>query len=165
VREKSTVLSDDEKREIEAAVADSHDPRSACIEALRIVQAHRRWVSDEAIADLAAMLGMTRDELDNVASFYSLIFRKPVGEKVIKVCDSVVCWALGSQSLIEYLEQRLGIKAGETTPDGRFTLIPICCVGDCDHAPVLMINDTTIEDVTPEILDRIIAGEEVAGRR
>lgn len=158
------MLTDDEKREMEAEVAVSHDRRSGCIEALKVIQKRRGWVSEEAIRDVAEFLGMTPDELDGAASFYSMIFRKQVGERVLKVCDSVVCWALGGQSLMGYLEQRLGIRAGETTADGRFTLLPICCLGDCHHAPVMMVNDTTIEHVTPEILDKLIAGEEVAGR-
>jgi NADH-quinone oxidoreductase subunit E len=78
---------------------------------------------------------------------------------VLKVCDGVVCWMLGSQSLLQHLEQRLGIKAGETTPDGRFTLLPSCCLGDCDHAPVMMVNDTLIRNLTPEVLDQVLASD------
>jgi len=103
------------------------------------------------------MLGMTPDELDAVATFYNLIYRHPVGKHVVKVCDGAVCWILGSQNLMEYLEQKLGIKSGETTADGMVTLLPICCVGDCDHAPVMMVDDALVRDLTPERIDQLIA--------
>jgi NADH-quinone oxidoreductase subunit E len=153
------MLSETERTEIEAEIAQSCDRRSSCIGALKIVQAHRGYVSDEALRDLAALLQMTPDELDGVATFSSLILRHPVGQKVLKVCDSVVCWALGGQSLMEHLEQRLGIKAGETTADGRFILLPICCLGDCDHAPVMMVNDELVSNVTPQVLEQILSKE------
>jgi NADH-quinone oxidoreductase subunit E len=153
------MLSDGERADIEGEVAKSFTRRAACIRALKIVQAHRGYVSDEAIRDLAPVLGMSPDDLDGVATFYNLIFRNPVGRKVLKVCDSVVCWELGGDSLMGYLSQRLGIKPGETTPDGEFTLLPICCLGDCDHAPVMMVNDVHLRNVTRELLDRILSGE------
>jgi len=153
------MLSDREKREIEEEIANSRDPRAACIGAMGIVQARRGWVSEEAISDLAPLLEMTVDELEGVATFYNLIFRHPVGKHVLKVCDGAVCWILGGQSLMEYLEQKLGVKAGGTTADGVVTLLPICCVGDCDHAPVMMVDDIMIRNLTPERIDELIARE------
>jgi NADH-quinone oxidoreductase subunit E len=150
------MLSVEEKAEIGKEIEAGLDRRSACISALRIVQARRGYVSDGTLRELADFLEMTPDELDGVATFYNLVFRRPVGRRVLKVCDGVVCWMLGSQSLLRHLEQRLGIKAGETTPDGRFTLLPICCLGDCDHAPVMMVNDTLIRNLTPKLLDHIL---------
>jgi len=158
------VLTDGEKREIEAEVARSYDSRASCIGAMRIIQSRRGWVSDEAMSDLAAALDMTMEELEGVATFYNLIFRHPVGKHLVKVCDGAVCWILGSQGLMQYLEEKLGVKAGETTPDGLVTLLPICCLGDCDHAPVMMVDDTTIRNLTPELIDGLIARKfEVAG--
>lgn len=151
------MLTEDEKREIEREMSISHDPRAACIGALRIVQAHRGWVSEEAAREVAALLDMTTDELDGVTTFYNLIFRHPVGKHVIKVCDGAVCWMLGGQSLMEYLEGRLGAKAGGTSDDGVFTLLPICCVGDCDHAPVMMVDDAVVRHLTPELIDQVLA--------
>jgi len=152
------VLTEGEKARIEREIAESFDRRAAAIGCLRAVQASRGWVSDEALKDVAAMLEMTPEELESVATFYSLIFRRPVGRKALKVCDSLACWMLGSESLLAHLEGKLGIKAGETTPDGEFTLLRICCLGDCDHAPCLMVNEEQVGNVTPELLDRIIAG-------
>jgi len=154
------VLSEVEKREIEEEIAHSHGRRAACIGALKIVQAHRGYVSDEAIQDLAPFREITPDELEGVATFYSLIFRHPVGRHVLKVCDSVVCWSLGSESLLQHLEQRLEVKAGGTTPDGRFTLLRICCLGDCDYAPVMMVDDRQVRNVTPAMLDQILQNPE-----
>ncbi len=134
--------------------------RAACIEALKVVQQHRGWVSDEALDEVAELLEMTPDELDGVATFYNLIFRKPVGRHVILICDSVSCWIMGYDNLRDHLKSRLGIDLGGTTPDGRFTLLPSVCLGACDHAPVMMIDDDLHLDLTPERIDQILAGYE-----
>ena len=154
------MLSDEERREIEAEVAIYAQKRAACIEALKVVQQHRGWVPDEALDDVAELLEMTPDELDGVATFYNLIFRKPVGRHVILICDSVSCWIMGYDNLLGHLRSRLGIALGETTPDGRFTLLPSVCLGACDRAPVMMIDDDLHLDLTPERIDQILAGYE-----
>lgn len=150
------MLTDDERHEIEAELGHYEQKRAACIEALKIVQRHRGWVSDESLHDIAALLGMTPDELDNVATFYNLIFRKPVGEHVILLCDSVSCWLLGYDRIRERFGERLGIGLGETTPDGRFTLLPIVCLGTCDHAPAMMIDEDLHQDLSPDTVDSIL---------
>ena len=150
------MLSVEEQREIEAELPRYEQKRAVCIEALKIVQRHRGWVSDEALQDVAASLEMTPEELDGVATFYNLIFRKPVGRHVILVCDSVSCWIMGYERLRRALCARLGIEPGQTTPDNRFTLLPIVCLGSCDHAPTLMIDTDLHRDVTPERLDGIL---------
>jgi NADH-quinone oxidoreductase subunit E len=151
------MLSIEERREIEAELAHYPQKQAVCIEALKIMQRHRGWVSDEAIKDLAALLEMTPDELDSVATFYNLIFRKPVGRHVILLCDSVTCWIMGYDRLRQHLTSRLGIQLGETSPDGRFTLLPIVCLGTCDHAPALMIDNDLHRDLDPTKLDAIVA--------
>lgn len=150
------MLNDVERREIEAELQHYEQKRAACIEALKIVQRHQRWVSDESLHEVAAMLEMTPDELDGVATFYNLIFRRPVGEHVILLCDSVSCWIMGYVRLREHLKARLGVNLGETTADGRFTLLPIVCLGTCDHAPALMIDDELYRDLDPERLDAVL---------
>lgn len=154
------MLSDEERHEIESEVAIYAQKRAACIEALKVVQQHRGWVSDEAIDDLAEMLEMNAAELDGVATFYNLIFRKPVGRHVILICDSVSCWIMGYDNLREHLKSRLGVDLGGTTADGRFTLLPSVCLGACDHAPVMMVDDDLHLDLTPEKVDQILAGYE-----
>jgi NADH-quinone oxidoreductase subunit E len=150
------MLSDVERQEIEAELQHYEQKRAACVEALKIVQRHQRWVSDESLREVAAMLEMTPDELDGVATFYNLIFRKPVGQHVILLCDSVSCWIMGYVRLREHLNARLGVNLGETTADGRFTLLPIVCLGTCDHAPALMIDDELYRDLDPVKLDAVL---------
>jgi NADH-quinone oxidoreductase subunit E len=130
---------------------------AACIEALRIVQRHRGWVSDDAIRDIAAFLEMSESELDGVATFYNLIYRRPVGRHVIHVCDSVSCWIMGYDALREALVKKLGIQPGQTTPDGRFTLLPIPCLGTCDRAPAMFVGEDLHRDLTPSDVDGILA--------
>ncbi len=151
------MLSPDEQREIEAALAAVPQRRAACIDALRAVQRRRGWVSDESLADVAAFLGMSAAELDNVATFQSLIFRRPVGRHVILLCDSVSCWITGADGLEAELRRKLGIAPGETTADGRFTLLPVACLGVCEQAPALMVDGDVHGDVTPDGLGAILA--------
>lgn len=150
------VLSEHEKHEIEHALGHYPDKRAASIDALKTVQKHRGWVPDGAIAPLAKILGMGAAELEGVATFYSLIFRRPVGRHVIKVCDSVSCFLTGYDELKDALQEKLGIAYGHTTADQRFTLLPICCLGNCDHGPTMMIDEDTHGDVSPAELDSIL---------
>jgi NADH-quinone oxidoreductase subunit E len=151
-----TLLSPTEQSEIQAEFAHYPDKRSVCIDAMKIVQRHRGWVSDDALRDIAAFLEMSVDDLDGVSTFYNLIFRKPVGRHVIKVCDSVSCWIMGYGRVREHLQLRLGVGLGETTPDQRFTLLPIVCLGACDHAPVLMIDEDLHRDLDVRKLDGLL---------
>ncbi len=151
------MLNEMEKREIEAEFPRYEQKRAVGIEALKVVQRHRGWVSDEALREVAAFLGMTPDELDNVATFYNLIFRRPVGRHVILLCDSVTCWVMGYERIRQALCERLQIQMGQTTADNRFTLLPVVCLGTCDHAPALMIDDDLHRDVDPERLEEILA--------
>jgi len=149
-------LSADEEREIQGEAANYPTRSALCIDAMKIVQRHRGWVSDEALRDIAGYLDMSVDELDGIATFYNLIFRKPVGRHVIMVCDSVSCWIMGAERLTQAVASRLGVAAGGTTPDERFTLLPIVCLGACDHAPVLMVDDDLHHDVDPAAVDRLL---------
>ncbi len=143
------MLSPEERAEIADEAERYPTRRALCIEALKVVQQHRGWVSDEALRDVGELLGMTPDELDGVATFYNLVFREPVGRHVILVCDSVSCWLMGQQRLVEHLGEKLGVRPGETTADGRFTVLPVVCLGACDHAPVMMIDDDLHRDLDP----------------
>lgn len=150
------MLSEDERQAVEAVLKSFPRRSAGCLEALRIIQDRRGWVSDEAIRDIAAAVGLSPDELDGVATFYSLIFRKPVGRHVILICDSISCWILGYEKILDRLRSRLGIGVGETTPDARFTLLPVCCLGACDRAPTLMVDSDLYGDVTPDKLESIL---------
>lgn len=150
------MLTDPERREIEAELHRYPDKRAVCVDALKIIQRHRGWVSDDALGSLAMFLGMTREELDGVATFYNLIYRKPVGRHVILLCDSISCWIRGCDAMRLHLRNRLRVSLGETTADQRFTLLPIVCLGACDHAPVMMVDDDVHGDLTAETIDRAL---------
>ena len=150
------MLSDSEQREIEEELSRYPDKQAVCVDALKIVQRHRGWVSDEAVKDVASLLCMSPHEVDGVATFYNLIYRKPVGRHVIHVCDSVSCWVMGCDGICERLKERLGISMGDTTSDGRFTLLPIVCLGVCELAPAMMIDGATHGNLTEEQLERIL---------
>ena len=150
------MLTPAEREEIEAELTHYPDRRAVATDAMRVVQRHRGWVSDEALGDVAAFLEMTPDELDSVATFYNLIFRRPVGRHVILVCDSVSCWLLGAERIRDAIAARLGVAPGGTSADGRFTLLPIVCLGACDHAPTMMVDDDLHRDLDPERLDEAL---------
>ncbi len=150
------MLTSEEIQEIEHELEILPDRTAASIESLRVVQRHRGWVSDESLADVAAFLEMSPSDLEGVATFYNLVFRHPVGRHVIFVCDSVSCWIMGGQSLAETLKATLGIGFGGTSPDGRFTLLPIQCLGTCDHAPAILIDEDLHRDLTPERLTSVL---------
>ena len=150
------MLSAEERQEIEAEMAHYPDKQSVCIDAMRIVQQHRGWVSDESLRDISEFLRMSEDDLDSVATFYNLIFRKPVGKHVIMVCDSVSCWIMGYGKIRERLCSRLAIELGQTTVDNRFTLLPIVCLGACDHAPVMMVDGDLHLDLDNPKIDQVL---------
>ncbi len=133
---------------------------AAAIDALKIVQSHRGWVSDDSLRAIARHLEMSTAELEGVATFYNLIFRRPVGERVILLCDSISCWIKGCDRLREKISQTLGIGLGETTGDNRYTLLPVTCLGACDRAPVMMVGEELFEDLTEERVVEVLAGKE-----
>jgi NADH-quinone oxidoreductase subunit E len=147
------MLTAEEINEIEAEAAKYPRRDAVCIDALRIVQRRRGWVSDENVRGIAALIGVSAADVDSVATFYNLIFRKPVGRHVIMLCDSVSCWIMGHDRIYQHLRDRLGINAGETTPDNRFTLIPNVCLGCCDRAPAMMIGGDLHTHLEPEKVD------------
>jgi NADH-quinone oxidoreductase subunit E len=151
------MLSDEERAEIEAVLPHYPHAHSAAASAFRIVQKHRGWLSDEALADIAELLGETVEQLDSPATFANMVFRRPVGRHVVLICDSDCCYVMGFERMRDHLTRRLGIELGETTPDGRFTLLPIVCLAQCDHAPAMQVDEDFHGDLTPERIDEILA--------
>ena len=149
-------LSDDERREIEAALPHYPDRRAAAATAMRIVQRRRRWLSDEALTDLGGYLDMSVEELDSLATFANMLFRRPVGRHIVLVCDSFACWSLGYDELRAAIQAQLGVGLGETTADGRFTLLPIVCLGACDRGPAMMVDADLHGPVTPNEVAAIL---------
>jgi NADH-quinone oxidoreductase subunit E len=132
--------------------------RSAILPALFVAQSEHGYVTDEDIKYLAQRLDMRINEVEEVVTFYSMYSRKPVGKYKLQVCRTISCMLLGCDRITEHIGQQLGIKVGQTTPDGKFTLQEVECLGYCDLAPVLQINFDYHEKVTPERVDELIAG-------
>jgi NADH-quinone oxidoreductase subunit E len=154
--EKGTSLSKSEIESIDHEISLVPHKKAAVIEALKIVQQHRGWISDESVEAIASYLEISPAEVDSVATFYNLIFRQPVGRHVILLCDSITCYVLGYKKLQDALQQALSIKFGETTSDKRFTLLPNACLGCCDRAPALMVDSDLYMDIKVEELGGIL---------
>lgn len=154
---KARQLTPDEIHDIEHEKTHYPYAQAVGLEALKIVQKYQGWVSDESLLAVAEYLKLPPDELEGVATFFNMIFRRPVGKNVILLCDSVACWMLGCDNLKSHITSKLGIDYGQTTADNQFTLIPVPCLGDCDKAPTMMVGDVTYRNLTPAKIDTILA--------
>ena len=152
-----TVLTREEVCQIDAELSHVPYKAGAAIDALKIVQAQRGWISDESLRAIAKHLEMSAEELDGVATFYNLIYRRPVGEKVILFCDSVSCWICGCDGIKAKISAKLGIDYGETTADNQYTLLPVPCLGACDRAPVMMVADDLITHLDEAKIDQLFS--------
>jgi NADH-quinone oxidoreductase subunit E len=114
------------------------------------------YVTEEAIADIARSLDVSISDVYGVTTFYSFLSKKPLGKYVIRICQSLPCYLKDSPMIIKCIEDELGIKPGETTPDGKFSLQLTNCIGACDRAPAMLINDEVYGDLTPERISQIV---------
>jgi NADH-quinone oxidoreductase subunit E len=144
------------KASLQEKISSAEHPRELVVDVMLAFQDHYGYLSDEALEEAAMLLGMTPLEMEELATFYTFFYREPVGKYVIHVCDSVICWMDGYESIRDYLSQKLGIKMGETTSDGLFTLLPVCCIGYCDRSPAILINRKVYGPLTIEKLDNIL---------
>ncbi len=149
------MLTEEERRLIMEEVTEHPNKRAACVPALKIAQRRRGWLSDE-IREIAGILDMSTEELEGVASFFSHIYLSQPGKHLIFACDSISCWVSGYDTLREHLAKRLGIQPGETTADGQFTLMPIACLGVCDKAPAMLVDDELYTLLNEEMIDEIL---------
>ena len=134
--------------EHEASIMETRE--AAGIEALKVVQEHRGWVSDESLLAISDLLAVPVAQLEGVATFYNLIYRQPVGQHVIHLCDSIACHLTGLDAVLSAIKQYLNIDYGQTTKDGKFTLLSNACLGSCDKAPAMMIGTVHYQHLTPE---------------
>ncbi len=135
-------------------IAEAEHPREMAIDVMVALQNHYGYLTDEGVLEAAELVRMTPLEIEELATFYDFIFRQPVGRFVIHVCDGIVCWMNNHQRVIDYLSSKLGIRMGETTPDGLFTLLPVCCIGYCDRSPAMLVNRLPYGPLSPERIDR-----------
>lgn len=131
--------------------------RSAVMPALHIAQQEEGYITAEGLQAIAEVLNMTTDDVESVATFYTMYYQQPKGKKVIKVCNSISCYLRNCDTLVEHLQQQLGIKPGETTPDGKYTFMTVECLASCSTAPALQVNDEFYENVTLESADALLA--------
>jgi NADH-quinone oxidoreductase subunit E len=144
------------KKSLVEKISHADHPRELVVDVMLALQDHYGYLSDEAVEEVAVLLGMTPLQVEEVATFYTFTYREPVGKYVIHVCDSVICWMDGYESLKDYLCKKLAIDVGATTADGLFTLLPVCCIGYCDLSPAMLINRKVYGHLTPQKIDEIL---------
>ena len=154
---KARQLSEEEIKEIEHELELYPDKQAVGLEALKIVQKHQGWVSDESLLAISKYLDLPVADLESVATFFNLVYRQPVGKNVILFCNSVSCWIMGCDEIRTHINDKLGVDFGGTTEDGSFTFLPVPCLGDCDRAPVMMVGDDLYRNLTPEKINQIIS--------
>ena len=138
------------REKLRQRIASAITPLEAAVDVMKELQNHYGWLTDEAVREAAELLGLSTVQVDELATFYEMIYRRPVGKKIIHVCDSISCWAMGGETLLAHMAARLGIEPGQTSEDGMFTLLPCACLGMCGDGPALMIGKKLIGRVTPE---------------
>ncbi len=143
----ASILTRDEINSIHEYTHHYPQARAASLDALKLVQKRNGWVDAAQVNAIANLLDVPVTDIEGVATFYNRIYRSPVGRHVILVCDSVACYLTGYEVLVTELKSQLGIDYGQTTPDGRFTLLPICCLGNCDKGPAVLIDEDTFGPV------------------
>jgi NADH-quinone oxidoreductase subunit E len=137
-------------------IAQLGDNESALIPVLHLAQDEFGWLSTEVMDYVAGLLELPPARVYGVATFYTMFNKKPVGRWHVQVCTNISCSLLGAEHVLEHISGKLGIKEGETTPDDRFTLSTVECLGSCGTAPVMQINDEYYENLTEEKIDGIL---------
>jgi len=131
--------------------------RAMLLAALYLAQEQHGWLSPEAIRRVAARLELSPGQVYSTASFYTMFKLEPQGKYLVQVCEGLSCYLVGgAEPIIQHIVQRLKIKPGETTPDGKFTLEVVQCLAACGTAPALRINDELYENMTPEAIDELL---------
>ena len=150
------MIPDHLKHELEQRVSGAVTSREAAVDVMKELQRHYGWLTDEAVEEAAELLGLSALQVEELATFYEMIYRRPVGRHVIHVCDSISCWSVGGESLLKQFERLLGIEVGATTSDGSFTLLPCCCLGNCGKAPAVMVGERIYGPLVPEDAEAVI---------
>jgi NADH-quinone oxidoreductase subunit E len=149
-------FSDRLKEKIDEIVHKSETKQSALIPILHEVQSEHGWISNESMKEVAELLGIPPASVQSVATFYTMFFTKPVGKHVLWLCRTLSCALRGAEQVEHYLSEKLQIRTGETTSDGRFTLLEAECLASCGTAPVMLINDELHENLTKKKIDEIV---------
>lgn len=150
------MISEQAKQRMRELAARYPATRSAVMPALYIAQDEEGYITQDALEAVAEAIGMTVDDVESIATFYTMYYQRPPGKKVIKVCTSISCYLRNCDALVERLEQRLDIKRGETSDDGNYTLLTAECLASCGTAPVLQVNGEFVENVTLDLADKLV---------
>jgi NADH-quinone oxidoreductase subunit E len=150
------MLSEVTRHKIDALMQRYPKARSALIPSLQLAQDEIGYLSQDAVREVAAIFRLSPNEVYEVASFYTMLFKRPVGKYVIQVCTNISCLLCNCEEIMEHLRRRLQIGPGETTPDGKFTLLEVECLASCGTAPVVQINEDYHENLTVEKLNLIL---------
>ncbi|EPR43560.1 NADH dehydrogenase (ubiquinone) 24 kDa subunit [Desulfovibrio sp. X2] len=140
-----------------AIIGATDEPKEKIVDVLYILQNHYGYLSDTAVREAARIMGLAPLQIEELATFYDYLYREPIGRYVIHVCDGVVCWMHNASLIFDHLCSKLGVRVGETTEDGMFTIMPTACIGDCHNAPSMLVNGRFYGRLTPEKIDDIIA--------
>lgn len=153
------MLSEQSKREIRKIRDEYPDPQSALLPALYLAQQdYGGWLPEQAFDEVAEVMGLPPTQVASVATFYTMLNKKPVGRHLIQACTNISCSLLGAEHLLSYISRKLGVAVGETTGDGKFTLLEVECLGSCGTAPMMQVDDAYHENLTEEKIDQILAG-------
>jgi len=154
----SLELSKEAKKKIELALSHYPEKRAALLPILHIVQEELGYIPDAAEDDLAALVEVPVVKVREVLMFYTLFRRTPIGTYHLQLCRTISCTLRGHRDILKYVEEKLGIKDGETTADGKFTISTVECLAACETAPMMQVNETYYGNLTPEKVDAILAG-------
>ena len=167
-QQENIVFSDETLKKVELLLTRYPDKRSALLPILDLAQREFGWISESVMVYVAELLELTPPKVFEVVTFYTMYNQRPVGKYHIQLCRTLPCALMGSEDLAGYLQGRLGIRIGETTPDGLFTLKVVECLASCGTAPAVQINDAYYENLTREkldqLLDRLGKGEKAVPR-
>jgi NADH-quinone oxidoreductase E subunit len=150
------MISEQTKQRMRDLAARYPAPRSAVLPSLHLAQQEEGYITAEGLQAVADAIGMTPDDVESIATFYTMYYQQPPGKRVIKVCSSISCYLRNCDELIAHLSDRLGIKPGETSADGNYTLLTVECLASCGTAPVLQVNDEFVENVSLEKADALV---------
>ena len=150
------MISEETKQRMQSLAARYPVARSAVMPALYLAQQEEGYITQQGLCAIAEAIDMSVDDVESIATFYTMYHQHQPGKKIIKVCTSISCYLRNCDALVEHLEKRLGIKRGETTADGNYTLMTAECLASCGTAPVLQVNNEFVENVTLEMADTLI---------
>ena len=155
---RSVAFSEEQLRRVRELQATYPDKRAARLPVLRLAQETFGWISPGVETYVAGLFGLSPAHVHEVVTFYTLFFQQPVGRHVLSVCHNLSCSLLGAEDALAYLQERLGIEPGETTPDGRVTLLRVECLCACEVAPMMQVDDEFVGPLTRETIDQVLEG-------